>query len=132
MTSGGELRGQIFRFLALTAASACLTLALPVFLHEILAVPENIAVLLSLITAFLFNFVVVRRYVFRSQGDSRAEFMRFALISAGFRFLEYVSFLILFNLLELNYVVALIIVLVTSVVFKFIVNRSFVFASGTG
>ena len=123
-----ELKGQVVRFLVTTVLSASITLLMPLALHEVFLLPEKSSVQISLFVAFIFNFFVVRTFVFRSDGKMHHELIKFAFVSAGFRLGEYGLFSILFDTFGMYYLLALGIVLTFSLLVKFAVNRYFVFA----
>ncbi len=129
LRSDRATRGQIGRYLVMTGLSACLTMGLPVVLHEIFGLSEEASVAVALLTAFVVNFITLRRVVFRSAGRPTAELLRFFWTGLAFRGGEYLAFLILLSLLRLHYVLALAIVLALSISLKFLCYRSFVFRS---
>lgn len=126
------LAGQAARFGVMTGLSAAMTLGIPVLLHEGLGVREEAAVAAAFATAFCVNFLVARRYVFRSDGRASGEVARFALTTAAFRGAEYLAFLALLRGLGLPYLAALLVVLPASAVAKFVVLRLLVFARRGG
>jgi putative flippase GtrA len=117
---------EIARFGVATGITACITLGVPVALHEGFSIDERVAVAVALAVAFVVNFFTTRLFVFQSRGDSRQELWRFLGVNLGFRVTEYGLFLLLFSL-GLVYVVAQFIVLALSFVLKFIVQRRFVY-----
>ena len=116
------------RYLAMTGASAIMSLGLPFVLHEGLAVRPNMAVAIGLGTAFLVNFMTAKLYVFKRRGFVGTQFGRFALVSLFFRLCEYLAFLVLHNLLGIQYMIANTSVLLVSFTMKFFVYKGFVFA----
>lgn len=121
-----RLRAQLVRYAAATAASATITLGLPILLHEVFGVADDIAVAVALAVAFIVNFVSTRVLVFRSTGRASGELLRFALTSLSFRGLEYLAYLAL-AWAGVVYYLALAIVLAVSMVLKFLTYRSVVF-----
>ena len=120
---------QAVRFLATTGLSASITMGLPIVLHELLAVRPSIAVAIALATAFVINFMTVRSLVFRTQGSIGSQAIRFGTMAVVFRGCEYLSFLFLFDAMQLNYVLSLGAVLSISTVLKFVACRQWVFTS---
>lgn len=119
-----QTAGQLMRFGLATGLSAIVSLGLPVMLHELLHVEQKVAVAISQASVLLVNFVTLRMFVFRSSGSVRDDVFRYAASTVAFRALEYLSFLILFELAGLFYVTALVITLCTSTLIKFIWYRS--------
>ena len=122
------LMGEGVRYVIASALSAILTLLLPVILTEIFEITVNISVGISLFAAYIFNFIVVRFYVFRSDGSPLLELIKFALTSGIFRLAEYVAFYILYDTLDYNYLIVLVGVLLSSFCIKFFVQRMCVFS----
>lgn len=122
------LTREIGRYLAATGLSASLSLCLPVALHELAGLREEAAVGLGLLMAMIVNFVSIRVYVFRSSGRIAQQLWRFIATSAAFRLGEYGLFLLFFQLLNLNYIIALLISLGISFVGKYLVQKKFVFS----
>src|SRR5690606_6513003 len=54
------------RYLIATGASALLSLGLPLVLHQIVGLREELAVAIALALMLVINFVTIRVYVFRS------------------------------------------------------------------
>ena len=96
-----------------------ITLGIPVLLYEVFNVPPEQAVLIAFFIAYLINFTSLRRLVFNSGRSIRQDFTKFALSTLGFRTAEYLLFLSLHSLLEVQYIIALFIVLLTSTIIKF-------------
>lgn len=119
---------ELGRFGISTAISASITLGLPVALHEGLGVRPEQAVLIAFCVALAVNFAVMRGFVFAGRSSPAGDLLRFASANVGFRAFEYVAFLLLFTAARLQYVVALVIVLVVSTVLKFCTYRLVVFA----
>ena len=119
--------GQAFRFIVATIASASVTLALPLLLHEYFALPETHSVAIAFTLAFVLNFFVMRFYVFRSGGGFAWQFVKFAGSNGIFRIGEYLLFLAIFELLGVNYMISVIFSLGVSFCGKFFVQRHFTF-----
>lgn len=114
--------------MAMTGISATLSLGVPFMLHERFSVAPNLAVMAGLLTAFVVNFLVSKRFVFRSAGETGIQLLRFASVSFLFRAGEYLAFLLVHGAFGLQYMVALVAVLATSLLVKFFVYKLFVFA----
>jgi len=124
---GNGTVGQLFRFGVATGLSAMVSLGVPAFLHEILGVEQKLAVAAGQVSVLLLNFVTIRMFVFRGSGSGRGDFLRYLGSAAAFRGLEYLAFLLLFELVGLFYLTALLITLGTSTLIKFAWYR-FLFA----
>ena len=125
LPSGVVLEGV--RFGLATAASAVLALGLPILLHELFGLNEEISVGVSFLIVFLFNFISVRIYVFRSKENALYQLIKFAIFGAMFRGLEYAVFLIMFRVTGIHYTICLIAVLTVSFVAKFFFHRRVTF-----
>jgi putative flippase GtrA len=126
---GAGFKGEGVRYGIASALSTVLTLLLPVILTEIFELAANISVGISLSAAFMFNFIVIRFYVFRSAGSPLLELIKFALTSGAFRLAEYLAFYIFYDALDCNYLIVLIGVLLCSFCIKFFVQRIYVFSN---
>ena len=120
---------QAAYYLLATGLSAAITLGFPALLHELFFVEEEIAIAAGLFVAFIVNFLTTRLLVFRSSGNVTKELSRFVLVSLGFRIGEYLAFLVLHSILGVFYILAMAIVLVISLVLKFLTYRGYVFRS---
>lgn len=118
---------QIVRYLLMTGVSAIFTLGVPILLHEGLFIEEEKAVAIALSTAFIINFLTTRYYVFKAGSGVNGQAVRYAVTSVAFRVSEYLAFLVLHSLLNIYYAFALVLIMLTSLVFKFLVNRIYVF-----
>lgn len=123
-----ETVSQGLRFLVMTGISAMLSLGVPFVLHEAFSVTPNMAVVVGLAFAFVANFLVSKYYVFHNKGRAGAQMARFALVSFLFRASEYVAFLVLHEGFGIQYMLALISMLATSLLLKFFVYKLFVFS----
>ena len=126
---GRAIRGQLIRFSASTLISATITIGVPALLHEVLGVQQALAVGISQTTALLVNFLMIRIFVFRSNRAARRDLTYYVGSAVAFRGLEYVSFLVLFELGHLFYLVALVLTLGMSTLLKFVWYR-FLFGQG--
>jgi len=111
--------GELLRFGASSAASALLSLGLPVLLHEAVGLPIQLAVAISQLTMLAVNYLMLRRFVFRSSGSVAGEATHYLASAATFRGLEYLAFTGLYQLARLPYFPALVAVLLVSTVAKF-------------
>lgn len=113
----------------MTGMSFCMTMGIPVLLHEVFGVYEENAALIALITAFCINFFTARTFVFQSREAMLPQLLRFFLTSLMFRGGEYLTFLAVHRYLEMYYLLALFSVLLVSFVLKFLFYKVFVFKS---
>ena len=118
-----QIIGEAIRFGMITGLSAIVSLGLPILLHELFHIGPKVAVAISQLTVLAMNFVTLRAFVFRRSGSLRGDIARYGASAAVFRGLEYVSFLLLFELAGLFYVTALVITLAASTIIKFICYR---------
>jgi putative flippase GtrA len=123
LASADHPLGQIVRFGIMTAMSASVTLGLPILLHEAFGLIPQYAAAIAFVVAFLLNFVSLRRLVFRSSRGAARDFITFTLSSVAFRATEYVAFLGLTLLVHMHYVIALLLVLTSSAMAKFLWYR---------
>ena len=122
-----RLIDQLARYGGLSVVSACISLGLPFVLHQWLGVDPRLAVAIGLICAFTTNFFGLSAVVFGHTGGIASALARFLGVALVFRGLEYLGFLLLFDIAHLPYMVALLIPLVISFCLKFVTYRVFVF-----
>lgn len=118
-----QIAGELTRFGMITGLSALVSLGLPIVFHEVLHIGPKVAVGISQLSVLLINFLTLRAFVFRSNGSLRRDMVRYGASAVVFRGLEYLSFLLLFELAGVFYVTALVITLAVSTVIKFIWYR---------
>ena len=118
-----RLLRQLYRFGVSTGLSLTLSFALPVSLHEYFGVATKLAVGVGFITAYVMNFVLVRRFVFQSERGWRSDIPRYVLTNGAFRITEYGAFLIVSGLSHVNYAICLFVILAVSSVLKFLSYR---------
>lgn len=114
---------QALRFTLSTAISASLSFGLPVLLVEAADFNEQRAVQISFAAAYLVNLFMLRTFVFRSDTIWHKDVLRYIFVNAGFRLTEYSAFTLLFATAEIQYMAALLIVLVISTLVKFFAYR---------
>lgn len=120
-------RLRFLRFVATGAPSLLAGFGTALILRELVGLTPELAGGGGLLVSLLVSFAIVRRFVFASRGSAKGEFVRYVLTSLGFRFAEYLAYLLLLDQLGLPYLVAYMAVVSCSVVAKFIVYRGFVF-----
>lgn len=114
---------QLARFMVSTGFSAAMSFGLPIILHERVGVAERFAVAIGFAAAYVGNIVLLRLFVFRSRGSWRKQLSRYIPANGAFRLAEYAAFLLLFERADLDYRIAMLVVLGTSACFKFFVYR---------
>jgi putative flippase GtrA len=119
----GDTVGQLLRFGVSSGASAAVSLGLPVLLHEAFGIEQKLAVAISQSSVLLLNFLMIRVFVFRSKRAARRDLAYYVGSAVAFRGLEYLLFLVLFELAGLFYFTALLVTLGTSTVVKFVWYR---------
>ena len=117
------IRGQIVRFAVSTGFSASMSFLLPIALHEGLGIPQNSAVAIGFFTAYVGNFLLLRKFVFRSSANWRGEAWRYIVVNGSFRLCEYGAYYSLTNVAQLDYRLAVFLVLAAAAVVKFFVYR---------
>ena len=123
---GGVFR-ESYRFGLASGLSALITLGIPVVLHELISVDEEISVAIAMAIALIVNFFVTRNFVFRSQRAVIPGMASFFVSSVVFRLLEFGAFVLLFRTLQLNYLLVLVSILTVSFVVKFFYHRFYTF-----
>lgn len=120
---------EFFWYLVFAAINFAINLGLTMMLHEWLLMPAPLAVACSITLAFFVSFLSFRYVVLESAKEFSAlrQLRSFLLTSVCFRLAEYASFLVLFALIGLNYLVAILIVLSVSFCSKFFFYRLHVF-----
>jgi putative flippase GtrA len=120
-----HILSEFGRYLGVGALSYALSVSLSALQHEVLGVPQNVAVAVSLAVVLVTNFVLARVWIFRAAGNASGQFARFVIAAAVMRGFEYVMFLVLAEFAY--YLVALTGSLVVSSALKFVVYRRLVF-----
>jgi len=112
--------GRLTRFVGVAAVGFPLNLAVTVFVHEVLGASEELAFAVALVTLFVFYFVANRHFTFRATGgDARRQLLKYAAFSALFRFAEFLGFLVVHTLFDVQYLIAAVAILGTSFFLKF-------------
>jgi len=124
---------RLARFVGVAAVGFPLNLAVTVFVHEILGASEEMAFAVALITLFVFYFLANRHFTFRATGgDPSRQLFRYAVFSALFRLSEFLGFLVIHTLFDVQYVIAAVVILGTSFLLKFYFYGDVVFTEGRG
>ena len=123
-----DVAGSFSRYCVITINAIGIHLGLTCLLHELLSVPEKIAVATAYVVVLVVNFVLKRFYVFKAKdGRARRQLLLYTVSSVVFRGLEYSAFLLLFDLFNIQYLIANASVLVVSFVIKFFYYGTVVF-----
>jgi putative flippase GtrA len=121
------LLGEVLRFCGVGVLSYGLGIALAALFHEISGLVPEVAVGLSLAILLLTNFALARAFIFRSSGRVHHELVRFGIASAAMRGAEYLAFLVLLNVLGINYLISLTVAMLLSSCGKFVLYKKLVF-----
>ena len=123
-----NLHRSFLRYILISVLSFVGTIGLTILLTEEVSVPEENAYAIALITVFLMNFFFMRNYIYVSKGKNITEqFALYILSAAGFRGLEFLSFLVIHTWLGVQYQIGIICIQSGSFLFKFYYYRSVVF-----
>jgi len=106
---------KLIRFLFISAFSFILNNLLNYFFIEFIEIKEYLSTAITYIILFISNFYLCKGFVFNVKTKS-INFFNFTLIVGSLRFLEYISFLIIYNYFELHY---LVIINTVSIIFLF-------------
>ena len=128
MTARRPTLERLARFVAVSVVSVPLNLVVTVVVHELLGASEEVAFAVGLITVFSFSFISCRYIIYRaSGGDPRRQLIKYVLSSAAFRSAEYAGFIVVHTLFDVQYLVAIVLVLGTSFFGKFFFYGNVVF-----
>jgi len=121
----------IVNFAALGLVTFTTNAGLSAALVELLRVPPELAVAISLCVVFCMSFLACRYMIFEkaSLGGLKRQLTLFALSSLGFRGSEYVLFLLAYSILGFHYFISLVTVLVLSFVAKFVFYNQYIFVA---
>ena len=121
---------RLARFIAVSVISFGLNLLVTFAVHEIFRQNEELSFAIALVTVFTFNFFAGRHFIYRATaGDPRKQIVRYVLSSGGFRFAEYVGFLVAHTAFNVHYLAAAVLVLGASFLCKFFFYGNFVFTN---
>ena len=113
---------SLVRFAMGGVASSAVVLGVSAGLRESGLTGERVAAAVGLATSLVVNFNVMRHFVFRgAQEPLLRQLLQFLASSGVFRALEYLAFLIVLDVFEVQYLLALLLVLGTSFALKFVV-----------
>jgi len=123
----GQLEA-LLRYGLMSVNSFVINFGLTFSLHEFLALPEELAFAIGLITMLVINFVGFRYYVFKASAETAPQqMMRFFLTALGFRSSEYLTFMLVHTIMGVDYRVAVVGILALSTIAKFFCYRLLVF-----
>ncbi len=116
------------RWTAFSGFSFLMIVSLTSLLHEVFHVGERLAFLSPLVILYFTNFFVCRYFVYQSTDQSiPRQFLAYSLSSVGFRIVEYLTYWVLLDGLGVWYIAAMLIVMPTSFVVKFLFFKVIVF-----
>lgn len=120
--------GSFVRYGCTSGLSFVVTFGTAFLAHDVVGLPSSTAGGIALLIALCLNFFMTRLVVFRKSGAWGRSAVRFLLVSVAFRAAEYFGYLLLLENLRLHYLVALLVVTLTSQVLKYVTYRAFVFS----
>ena len=123
----GKTFGQLTGFGLLGVFSFGLNIFITILLHEILYVPVRVAYACGLLTIILTNFYFSRRIIFQSDANIWRQLIIFIASSFMFRGLEYGVFLFQEATINIQYILAILLIHGTSFFIKFFYYKLFVF-----
>ena len=133
------IRHLLFRDRALLRWTACsgfsfaTVLGITAGLHEIVGIDEKFSFLAPLVFVFFINFITLRYFVYgRSTRPIITQFIQYGVSAMIFRSLEYCAYWLALDLLGVNYLVAVLVIMPTSFLLKFLFYRVAVFGSLQG
>ncbi|MEM8550620.1 MAG: hypothetical protein AAGF10_07500, partial [Verrucomicrobiota bacterium] len=100
-----------------------LTISLTYFFNEVLHFHASVAYAITLLIVFVWNFVIVRFWVFKDSQSQRstANFFAYAvIITFAARVCEWSVFMLVSNLIEINYLLLITAITGTSLILKFL------------
>lgn len=115
---------KLIRFLFISSLSFILNNLFNYIFIELFEFKEYLSTAITYIILLILNFFLCKFYVFNVKTKS-LNFLNFFSIVGSFRFLEYISFLIIYNFFELHY---LVIINTVSIIFLF---TKFIFLNRT-
>lgn len=125
-------RSMFWRYSVLGGLSVSLNLIVVSALRELSGQSAAAAGAAGYAAVLLLNFVIARRHVFMSSAAIVPELRRYGLVQLGMRLAEYVSFLLLVYIAELNYTLAIVVVAGVFFIVKFTLYRGYVFGPRGG
>ena len=130
MNSLSARTGTPARFVLLGAISFTTNLCVTAGLHELAGVSPDLSFAVGLVTVFALNFAAMRWWVFPGSGRPMVrQLAGFALMSVVFRGSEFLVFLLLRHLGGMYYLFAAVGTLGSSMIVKYFVYGSWLFAS---
>ena len=119
---------SLARFALGGVLSSAVVLGVSALLSELGSVDERVAAAIGLASSLVVNFNVMRHFVFRgNQQPLVRQWLEFLASSGVFRGFEYVAFLVVNTVFHVHYLLALLLVLGTSFILKFIWYEGWVF-----
>tara|TARA_B100000674_G_scaffold260087_1_gene214464 strand:+ start:456 stop:821 length:366 start_codon:yes stop_codon:yes gene_type:complete len=111
------------RYLISSFLSFFIQISLVVFLN-ILIKNENLVVLISMVLVFVINFLILKFFVYESNKNTKNQFSNVIKISIISRFLEFLFFYFLNELLNYNYMLIYFSILIISNIVKFFIYKN--------
>ena len=124
------IQNQALRYAGLSVLSFVGNLGLLLLLHEGLGLSNYIAIPIAMACMTTFNFFTIRLAIFRNAtANWLKQFAGFLASIAGFRVVEYISFIVLHGVLAVPYLPAYASILIAVAVTKFLFLRNILFAA---
>lgn len=122
---------SLMRFALGGVLSSGITLGSTALLHEVGSVHERVAAAIGLLLALTVNFGVLRFFVFKGTRQPVMRQLVMFLGSSGvFRAIEYCGFLLLSQVLKVQYLLAMLATLGVSFILKFAIYELWIFRRG--
>ncbi len=122
------LAAESARYVVVAGISFLWVMGSSAALHELVGLSQQLAVALALVSALGINFTLLRLFVFPGQSTAiGSQLAATAAVSASFRGLEYLGFLLLNGPVGLHYLTATAAALLASSLAKFLIYRNIVF-----
>lgn len=94
---------------------------------SLFGLPEEFSSFIGFVIATTINYKLQHKYVFMMEGDHYSLFKKFIMVNIFTQILNLVFFWYLLNVLNIQYLIAQIIVIGIVFVINFIINRSYTF-----
>lgn len=118
------------KFGILSVLSVFLTLSVTITAHEVLTFTEEVSYCLALVVVFLVNFLGMRYFVYPKNNHKKhlvRQFLEFLITSFLFRSIEFLLFIVIHSWFGINYLIAIMLVMIVSIIGKFIFYKYTVF-----
>lgn len=114
------------KYLSVGALSYLIVTTITVTLYEIFGLTEFNSFAFGLVVVFIINFIILRNFVFKSEGPAGFAVIKFFMASLFFRGFEYVLFIIILDL-GVHYIITLTLSMFISVILKYFIYKNIVY-----